>query len=272
MKKAYLIYLTIIVVTLSSFVFLLPEESNNDHEQKTEELYYKLKLGWFTLGSGRVKIEYNSMNISGSNYHRVFAHASTLGLGNWLSNLDDNYSALIHHETAKSFNSYKNVTAGDSRWEQWNNFDYDSMKVNVKIKDFRKEDPEMNWSVDMNPKTYDILGTFLFFKNHNWDAMNTGDSIMIYTLYERKLYRVGMHYKGIEKLNVSGNKVDAHKMHLLIPDQKKLKKDRPVVIWISTDENHYPLKIFSKLFIGSARCELHTVNAKEPMFTNQAQD
>ena len=262
-KNLSIVVLIILSVSLSAIA------SDDNKNKNTEEFYYKLKLGWFTLGSGKVKIEYNSMNISGDKYHKVFAHATTLGLGNWLSNLDDKYTSVLHSKTSKSFHSYKNVKAGDSKLELWNNYDYDSMKVRVKGKDYRKEDPEVSWTVDMNDETFDVLGTYMFFRTHDWDGMNPGDTVMIYTHYEKRLYKAGMHYQGIEKLNLNGQKIKAHKMHLLLPDQKKLKKDRPVVIWISADEDRLPLKIYSKLFIGSARCELHTINNEEPAFTNQ---
>ncbi len=264
MKKRIITFLTLLSISffgLAIFAFTPPSTHGS---QSTEEFYYKLKLGWFTLGSGTVKIDYNAMNISGEDYHKVFAHASTLGLGNWLSNLDDKYNALIHNQSSKTLNSYKNVTMGDSRLEQWNDFNYDSLWTNVKIKDYRKSKPDTSYVVKMNTSTYGILGTFLYFKNYDWESMEVGDSTLIHTVYENKLYRVGMHYQGLDKVNLNGNKVEAHKMHLLIPDQKKLKKDRPVVIWLSADKNHYPLMIYSKLFIGSARCELHTINAREP--------
>ncbi|MFY0626563.1 MAG: DUF3108 domain-containing protein [Reichenbachiella sp.] len=240
---------------------------DGDMSKKEEmRLEYKLKLGWFTLGSGTVRIQEDAMTIKGRNHHQVYAHTSTLGLGNWLSNLDDEYTALVDNESSKSYYSYKNVVVGKEKWEQWNNFDYDSLRIKVKVKDYRREDPNRTWEVDINEDTYDVLGTFLYFKSYDWSKAILNDSTIIDTFYEKKLYKVGVEYMGDETIKFNGESVAVHRLHLLLPEHENVRKDRPVIIWLSKDENRIPIRIQTSLGIGNARCELQTINNSEPVF------
>lgn len=235
---------------------------------QTRDYYkYKLKLGWFSLGSGSVSIAENDTTIDNQPMHRVNVHTSTLGLGNWLSNLDDDYEAFIHGQKLKSYRSYKDVKAGDSHWEQWNYFNYQDHIIDIKAMDHRKEQPERNWKVKLDDDTYDILGTFIYLKDAvDWRTKAVNDTVMIKTLFKKKLYRVGLKYLGTESLKHNGKRVSTHKLRLLLPDQDELKDDRPVYVWMTNDQHQHPLKVYSKLFIGSARCELESINGRPTGF------
>ena len=234
---------------------------------KSDYIKYKLKLGWFTLGSGNVTIAKNDTVIQNSTMHKVKVHTETLGLGNWLSNLDDDYVTYIDSKKLRTHSSYKDVTADDSHWEQWNRFLYEDSIIDIRALDHRKEQPKRSWQVRLEENVYDILGTFIYFKEGvDWSQVKKHDTVMIKSLYKHKLYRVGLKSLGLEKIKYEGNYIWARKLRLVMPDQEKLKDDRPVYIWVSNDSSQYPIRIYSKLFIGSARCELESINGKEPRF------
>ncbi|MEO9806095.1 MAG: DUF3108 domain-containing protein [Reichenbachiella sp.] len=235
-------------------------------KDKKENLKYKLKIGWFTIGSGEVTIDNNS-DWDGSPCYKVGVYTETLGLGNWLGSLDDHYTSMIDKQTLKPIHNEKNVTVGKSTWEQWTNYDYNSMLVDVKVIDHRKEDPNRSWQLKLQEDTQDVLGTFMYFKHYDWFSLNRGDSVMLTTHYERKLYQVGVRYMGQEVIEFNDRNVGAYRLHLLLPENDKLKKERPVEIWISSDKNQYPLLIQTKLpFLGKGRVELVELNNGEPIF------
>lgn len=230
-------------------------------------LAYKLKVGWFTIGSGIVTIRWNAENFNGKDFHRVEVYAETLGLGNWLGSLDDTYISIIESESMKAIRSEKHVTVGKSRWNQWCTYDYDSMAVDVKVMDHRREDPNRNWRINLSDSSYGVLSTFMFLASRPWDKFAIGDSIMVKTFYEKKHYPIGIKYDGIEKLKFQGQDVQVYKLLLLLPEHKNVKKDRPINIYITADEHQYPIRIQTKLpILGKGRIELTTINGAEPTF------
>ncbi|MEP3389659.1 MAG: DUF3108 domain-containing protein [Reichenbachiella sp.] len=233
---------------------------------KVENLKYKLKLGWFSIGSGEVTID-NDSYWRGFPCYKVGVYAETLGLGNWLGSLDDHYTSIIDKKTQKPIYNEKNVVSGNATWEQWTNYNFDSMTVDVKVLDYKREDPNRAWKVKLEENTQDVLGTFMFFKHYDWISMKIGDSVMLTTHYEKKLYKVGVRYMGQHIIEFNDRYVGTYKLHLLLPENDKLKKDRPVEIFISSDKNQYPLLIETKLpFLGKGRVELVELNNGEPIF------
>lgn len=257
----------IILVTLLVGQTLYAQSNGvGESKEKKEVLKYKLKIGWFTIGSGEVTIE-NDKKYQGKSCYKVGAYTETLGLGNWLGSLDDRYTSMIDKKTLKPIYNEKNVTSGSSYWEEWDRYNYDSMVVDVKVLDHKREDPNRAWQVELQEDTQDVLGTFIYFKHFNWIGLSHGDSVMLTTHYEDKLYIVGVRYMGQEIIEFNGRNVGAYKLHLLLPENEKLKKDRPVEIWISSDKNQYPLLIQTKLpFLGKGRVELVELNYKDPLF------
>lgn len=234
--------------------------------QRVENLKYKLKLGWFTIGSGELTID-NEAKWKGFPCYKVGAYAETLGLGNWLGSLDDYYTSIIDKKSLKPIYNEKNVTNGDFKWEQWTNYNFDSLIVDVKVIDHKREDPNQSWKLALQQDTQDVLGTFMYFKHFNWIGLSVGDSVMLTTHYERKLYKVGVRYMGQQIIEFNGRYVGTYKLHLLLPENDKLKKDRPVEIYISSDKNQYPLLIETKLpFLGKGKVELFELNNEEPLF------
>lgn len=263
--------LFVLVFLLVSGLYLAQANGNDNKEKEDqisrEQLSYKLKLGWFTIGSGKVTIHRNVEKINGKNRHQVEVYAETLGLGNWLGSLDDSYITIVEEDEMKVIRSEKDVTVGKSRWKQWTHYDYDSMKVNVKVKDHRRDDPDRNWDVEITENTYGILGTFMHLASRNWNSYQIGDSLMVKTFYEKKLYDLGLEYRGKENIDFDGNDVEVYRLHLLLPYNDKVKKDRPIIVWLTADDRQYPIRIQTKLpFLGKGRVELIEMNGQDPYF------
>jgi len=238
-----------------------------DTRPAKEQLYYKLKIGWFTIGSGTVTIRRNVEKANNKSYDQVEVYAETLGLGNWLGSLDDTYISIIENKTMKAIRSEKHVAVGKSTWDQWCTFDYDSMTVDVKVVDHRKEDPNRHWSVHLSDSSYGVLSTFMFLSSRSWREFAKGDSVMVKTFYEKKHYEIGVKYMGLEMLKFQGQQVPVYKLSLLLPDHENYKKERPVYVYLTADEHQYPIKVQTKLpFLGRARIELVTLNGEEPIF------
>ena len=261
-----MLYAILCVGIVSANEVLATDSNSNQVKAKREYFKYDIKLGWFTLGEGKVSISKHDTIIDKHYMDKVHVHTQTSGFGNWLSNLDDDYVTYLDSKDLKSRTTYKDVRSGnDSHWEQWNNFRYSDGEIDVRAMDHRKENPHRQWTVAMKNDTYDLLGTFIHFKEKvDWSTKKASDTVMVHTLYKHDLYRVGLQYLATEKIKYNGEMINSHKLRLLMPDQEKLEDDRPVYVWITTDKNQYPIRIYSKLFIGSIKCELETINGKSP--------
>lgn len=225
-----------------------------------EKLEYKLKYGWFTLGKGTIDVEKKLTTIKEQNAYQVRVNARTAGLASLTANIDDHYYSAISTKNLKPLYSEKHIKNGKSDdWDQWNQFDYDSMKVEVEVKDSRKED-NLNWTVDLEDNTYGLLSTYFYFRDFDWSGYHVGDSILQNIFYEKRLYFFGLEYGGIEHLKMSGEKIKAHKIYLLLEKSGTFPNKRSVAVWITADKNKYPIRIQAKMKFGSVKVDLTSFN------------
>lgn len=262
--KILLVYLII----WSNFFYSFAIQKDKNDFPKTifklgEELKYKMKYGWFTLGKGTININPKLTTFYNQEAYQVHVFAHTAGLAILANNIDDRYYSIISTENIKALYSEKHVKIGKEYWNQWNKFNYDSMYVSVKVKDHRKEDPNRSWKVNLTNDSYGLISTYLYFREVDWGNFGIGDSIVQKVFYEKKLYSFGVEYGGIEYLKLNGNKIKAYKLYLLLPISNSFSQKKSVLVWISADKNKYPIRIQAKMRFGSVKIDLESLNGTD---------
>jgi hypothetical protein len=227
-----------------------------------ERLEYKMKYGWFTLGKASIDIDNKLTTINNNSCYQMRINARTAGLANLGADIDDHYYSQISTKTLKTIYSEKHVKDGKSDWDQWNQFDYDSMSVAVKVLDHKREDPNRNWTVDLTDDTYGVLSTYLSFRDEDWDKHILGDSTIQNVFYEKKLYTFGVEYGGVQYIKINGRNIKTHKLYPILPNSEDFYNKRLVSFWITADDNKYPILIHAKMKFGTVKVELISNNGR----------
>ena len=224
---------------------------------ENEELYFRIHFGWFTIGKGWVKVRNGAGNREKNTYN-VAAEGKTVGLLGIFANLEDRFSAKINGSTLKPMEATRSIKDGRYWRNQENKFYFeDTSSVHIKIKDLRDESKSVDRVIGIGDSTFDILSSYLYLRSIDWSAKRVADSVMIGTFYGKKIYDFGVEYAGTEKLRFNGKKIQTHKLIVLFPNSSVFPDDKPVVVWVTADENQLPLKISAKLGIGRATVELY---------------
>ncbi|MCV9385783.1 DUF3108 domain-containing protein [Reichenbachiella ulvae] len=238
-----------------------------EKKMKAENLEYKFKLGWFTLGGGSLSFQENSRIINNDYHHVVKAHAYTDGMAAFFTDMDDDYLSIINSKSLQPYFSEKHVTIKNGFWDQWNQFDREKNIIDVKaIKTKKDEKDPRAWKVNMTDDSYDIVSTLVYFMDVNWFRVPKGDTVTIRCHYDKKVYPVCLIYNGIEKIKFEEDKVSAHRVQIYFPEDRKYTVGRPIFGWMSTDGRNIPLVIQSKMAFGNARCELTAIDGEDPDF------
>lgn len=221
-----------------------------------EKLSFELKYGWFTLGKAQITLDETLYPIKGDKYYKTDIRASTAGLMRLFDGIDDHFSGLVNVDTYKPTTSEKHIRHKRGDWDQWNTFDYESMKVDVKGKKWKKKHYE-HWKVDLTEDTYDILGTYLFIRGIDWSKYEKGDSVMFKTFYEEELYDFGVEHGGTEEIEFNGETYVAQKIYGLFPITKTFPKERSVTVWIiNYDGINLPVQIEAQIKVGKVKVDL----------------
>lgn len=231
-----------------------------------EKLSFELKYGWFTMGNAEITLDKALHPVGDNVFYRTDIRASTAGLMRLFDGIDDHFSGLVNVNDFKPITSEKHVRHKRGAWDQWNNFDYENMKVNVKGKKWGKDYPEF-WTVDLTQDTYDILGTYLYIRGIDWSQYHKGDSLMFKTFFEDKLYDFGVEHGGTEQLMFNGIEYTAQKLYGLFPLSRTFPKERSVTVWvINYDGINLPVHMEAQIRFGKVKIDLVSFSINDLVF------
>lgn len=235
---------------------LYSQPAKNHRFHLGERLVYEMEYGWFTLGQAEVVLDETLYTVDGSLYYKTDIHARTLGLLRLFEGIEDRFSGLVSVDDYRSIRSEKHLVRKKGLWDQWNFFNYDSMKVSVRAKEWGDTSPRF-WTVDLTGDTYDIPGTYLYLRSQDWSKYKPGDSLMLKTFYEKKLYEFGVEHGGTEEVTFNDIPHTAQILHMLFPVSGTFPQKRAVTIWvINYDDVNLPVRLEAQTKFGKVRAFL----------------
>jgi len=222
-----------------------------------EQITFKISYGWFALGEATMSLADSLIVRGDQTFYHSYIDARTIGLFSWLGGVQNEYWGYVNTSNYKTIVSEKHLDERKGKFDQWNTFDYDKMQTYVKMMDYTKEYPKKEVTVDLNDKSYDLHGTYMYLRSKLWSGFKPGESILLNTYWEDKLYDFGMEYGGKEKIKFDGQRVEVHKFYGLFPISRTFPKEKAVVVWVlEKDGMGIPLVIEADMKIGKVRCEL----------------
>ncbi len=255
------------LLTASLILGVLPHLISAQKREKTfpylgERLEYKISYGWFSLGRATATIDSDLKQKNGVKYFNATLNAKTVGLLSFIKNIDDVYTSQLRASDLKPIYSEVHTTKGKEKWDQINLFNYDSMKVKV-IGTSLESTKTKTWNLKMNKQTYDIMGSYMFLRDLDWDDYSVGDSVMISTLEDHKIWDFGVEFGGHEPIEFQGKTYQAHKVIVLFPVTRTFTEEKAVLFWVIVKNGvKLPVMIEANMRIGRVRCELVEFNGK----------
>ncbi|WP_258104665.1 DUF3108 domain-containing protein [Marinoscillum sp. MHG1-6] len=234
-----------------------------------EELEYKISYGgWFPLGTARATIDSTLSKKNGIKYFNANLRAKTAWYLSFVKNIDDLYSSQLRANDLKPIYSEVHTTKGGEKWDQINLFNYDSMEVKIEGQTNNPEKQRYKeWLLPLNDRTYDIMGSYLFFRDLDWDSFKKGDSVMISTLEDHKIWDFGIEFDGREEVKFEGEKYNAYRVIVLFPITRTFTEEKAVLFWvIEKDGVKLPIRIEANMRVGKMVCEITMFKGKYESF------
>ncbi|WP_258105769.1 DUF3108 domain-containing protein [Marinoscillum sp. MHG1-6] len=226
-----------------------------------EKLEYSINYGWFRLGEAEAMVIDHRENQGGISQYSIELKARTVGFLSFIKNVEARYSSYLDTRTYKPVYSESQLLEGRDTWDQDNFFDYEKMIVDVRVRRNRADKRFSQRDVPLKENTYDILGTYMYLRNIDWGQLDVGDSLMLSTLYQKKIYDFGVESAGYETVTFEGEDYKAYKLYVLFPISTTFPKEKAVIFWvINRDGVHLPVMIEANMRIGRVTCELKGVS------------
>jgi hypothetical protein len=102
----------------------------------------------------------------------------------------------------------------------------------------------------------DVLSTIYYARNIDFDKYKKGDKIPFQMFLENRVYDLYIRYLGKEDVKTRYGKFNAIKFKVLLIPGTIFKGGEDMVVWVSDDQNHIPVRIESQILIGSIKVDM----------------
>ncbi len=119
-------------------------------------------------------------------------------------------------------------------------------------------DMRKNKAITTGGKTYDIpdnvndiVSAFYLARTFNYDTLKVGDSFHLENFYKDKVYPLDVVYRGKETITVDAGTFDCIMIEPMVVAGGLFKSEGSIIIWLTDDEVKMPVKVKTKVLIGS---------------------
>lgn len=102
----------------------------------------------------------------------------------------------------------------------------------------------------------DIVSAFYYARSFDYSKMKEGEVFELHNFYKNKVYPLQIIYHGKETIDVEAGKFKCIIVEPVIAKGGLFKTEGNVIIWLSDDQLRIPVKVKTKIIIGSIDAEL----------------
>ncbi len=209
-----------------------------------ERLVFDVSYGPITAGEAIMAItRYDT--IAGRLCYRVEFSVNSLKSFDWIYEVRDRYLTFIDVEAIAPLKFEQHIREGTYKRDFIAEFD----QVNHVARTTEGDFPIPEY-------VHDIMSAFYFARTLDYSGMKPGDQILLYNFYKDKSHELGVRFLGRQELEVAAGTFRTIVVEPLVKEGGLFKAEGRIVIWLTDDERKIPVRVNTKVIIGSIDTEL----------------
>lgn len=203
-----------------------------------------VKAGKATLSVLPQTEKINSQSV----YHAVLKGEST-GIVNWFYDINNRYESYMSTSSLDPIMFVQDVKENKYTKKDTVYFDHARKVATVDGK-----------AVSMISGAQDFVSMLYVVRKMNFSSMTEGDKFILPLFSDRKVVKSNVKYIGKETIKTQYGTHECYGLQPQVAKGKMFKDSYPATIWITADENRYPMLVEAKLKVGSIKLELEKSN------------
>jgi len=248
---------------------------NNKYFQAGEELTFDLYFKWGLVNTkaGTSTLKTTNETYNGMDAYKMSLVAKSSGVVDKMFSLDDVFSSYTKKDlTPLAF--LKDAKEGGDHTIENMTYTYNSSGgVTVHTKREKNGELRFDEKINANSCVYDMVSVVFYARTLDYSSMKKGDEKRVdFITGKRKAYML-IEHQGIEDVKANdGKKYSCIKLVLSIMNASQSAfedKEEAMKVYITNDDNRMPVRLDSKLKVGSTRAVLksykgnrHSVSSK----------
>ena len=216
----------------------------NNAFDEGEKLTFEVKYGFVTAGIAEMAIP-KIKKLAGRDVYNVTFHVNTVPAFDPFFKVRDRYETYIDVEGLFPWRFEQHIREGNYK-RDFSAF-FDHRKGIAKTS---------NGSYDIPLYVNDIVSAFYITRTFDFSEMKKGDKFHLENFYKDKVHPLDVVYHGKERITVEAGTFDCIIVEPLVVEGGLFKNEGNIIIWLTDDELKIPVKVKTKVLIGSIDAEL----------------
>ncbi|MGK9368480.1 DUF3108 domain-containing protein [Melioribacter sp. Ez-97] len=242
---------------ITAFIFILAQEVCYAQNEKNEfrkienkafdageTLRFEVRYGFVTAGIAEFSIP-RIVKIAGRETYNVVFKVNSIPAFDMFYKVRDRYETYIDKEGIFPWRFEQHIREGGYS-RDFSAF-FDQRRGIARTSEGSYEIPRY---------VNDIVSAFYFARTYNFSNMKPGDKIQLENFYKDKVYPLDVIYRGKETIKVDAGEFKSIILEPIIREGGLFKSEGTIVIWLTDDELKIPVKVKTKILIGSIDADL----------------
>lgn len=252
-----------LLVLIAGCLFLSAQAQNNfcgtvnkciqAGEKLNFRVYYNLSAIW--VAAGEANFTTLQETLDGRSVFHIIGDGQTYKSYDWIFRVRDKYETFLDTETLLPQKFIRNVNEGGYKFTNYVVFDQAKKKAFSGKKVF-----------DVPECVQDVLSAIYYARNIDYGKFKPGAKIPFNMFLDDQVYNLYIRYIGKEKIKTKYGTFNAIKITPLLIKGTIFKGGEDMVVWVSDDNNHIPLRVDSPILVGSIKVDMMGYsNLKHPL-------
>ncbi len=209
-----------------------------------EKLTFNINYGFVTAGVAIMQIP-KIKNIFGRKTYQIDFKVSTTSTFDVFYKVRDRYATYLDVDGLFPWRFEQHIREGKYSRDFSAFFDHRNGKVRTS-----------EGSYDMPEYVQDMISAFYFVRTIDFKLFNPEDTIHLFNFYKDKTYPLDVIYRGHEIIEVDAGTFNCIIVEPRIKRGGLFKSEGSILVWLTDDEIKMPVKVKSKIVIGSVDIDL----------------
>jgi len=219
-----------------------------------EKLTFEINFGFVTAGEAVMEIDPVFQIMNGRKCYDIRFFVTSTSSFDWVYKVKDFYRTYVDMEGLFPWRFEQHIKEGTYQRDFEAIFDHQNLKA--KTYTGEKEPKKFEGEYDIPRYVQDAMSAFYFGRTIDYSKMKVNDEILLQNFYKDETFPLKIKYLGKETIEVPAGEFRCVKVEPLVQEGGLFKSEGSIVIWMTDDDRKMPVKVKTKVLIGSIDADL----------------
>jgi hypothetical protein len=217
----------------------------NESFKRGEKLTYKVHYGFLDAVSATIEIKDENKKFGDRNTLHIVGTGNSKGSFDFFFKVRDRYESYIDEEALIPWFFGRRVNEGGYKMAQDYTFNH-----------YKKTCSANGKNINCVENIQDMISGFFYARTLNLGAANMNQLFTVPTIVDGEMFNLQIKFKGRETVKTAFGKIKCLKFVPVLQKGRIFKHEEDLVVWLTDDKNHIPVKAKADILFGAIKLEL----------------